>query len=110
MEHSMHQAHNHVMKPINEISFLDKLKMGMSMTMGMDHGGLAGREMAKLMEEDIRNKFFFSLLLTIPLILYSPIGTKLFHIQLPAPIPVTWILFWLTTPVFFYGGWLFLYS
>lgn len=28
----------------------------MKMTMGMEHGGLAGREMAKLMEEDIRNK------------------------------------------------------
>src|SRR2546425_12794403 len=27
-----------------------------------------------------------------------------------APIPVPWLLFLLTTPVFFYSGWIFLYS
>src|SRR3990167_3737031 len=29
---------------------------------------------------------------------------------MPQPIPASWILFFLTTPVFFYSGWLFLYS
>lgn len=102
--------HEHQMKPIDELSFWEKLKMGMTMTMGMDHTGLAGREMAKLMEEDIRNKFFFSLLLTIPIILYSPFGENFLNLHLPTPIPVSWLLFLLTTPVYFYGGWLFLYS
>ncbi|MEO6508978.1 MAG: copper-translocating P-type ATPase [Patescibacteria group bacterium] len=100
----------HTMKPINEMSFWEKLKMSMTMSMGMEHGGLAGREMAKLMEIDIRNKFFFSLLFTIPIILYSPLGEKIFRVHLPSPIPVAWLLFVLTTPVFFYGGWIFLYS
>ena len=107
-ENHNHQEHN--MKPVSEMSFWEKLNMGMSMTMGMDHTGLAGREMAKLMEEDIRTKFFFSLLFTIPIILYSPFGKAILHINLPTPIPVNWLLFLLTTPVFFYGGWLFLYS
>lgn len=106
-EHASH--HDHSMKPVDKMSFWEKFKMGLNMTMGMDHTGKAGREMAKLMEEDIRNKFFFSLLLTIPIVAYS-MGEMLFGWNLPSPIPKPWLLFLLTTPVFFYGGWLFLYS
>ncbi len=80
------------------------------MTMGMDHTGLAGREMARLMEIDIRNKFFFALVFTIPIILYSPLGTEFLGLNLPSPFPLPWLLFLLTTPVFFYSGWIFLYS
>lgn len=101
--------HEHQMTPVSEMSFREKFIMGMTMTMGMDHTGLAGREMAKLMEEDIRNKFFFSLLLTIPILAYT-MGKMLLGWHLPSPIPVPWLLFLLTTPVFFFGGWLFLYS
>lgn len=104
-----HGKMEHTMKPVSEMSFWEKTKMGMTMTMGMDHTGRTGREMAKLMEEDIRNKFFFSLLLTLPILAYS-MGRMLFSWNLPSPIPVPWLLFLLTTPVFFYGGWLFLYS
>ncbi|OGG15420.1 copper-translocating P-type ATPase [Candidatus Gottesmanbacteria bacterium RIFCSPHIGHO2_02_FULL_39_11] len=100
----------HVMKPTSGMSSWEKLKMSMTMSMGMEHGGLAGREMAKLMEEDIRNKFFFALLFSIPIILYSPLGEKIIGVTLPSPIPVPWLLFLLTTPVFFYAGWIFLYS
>lgn len=80
------------------------------MTMGMEHGGLAGREMAKLMEEDIRNKFFFSFFLTIFIVVYSPLGEKILGLKLPSPIPVAWWLLVLTTPVYFFAGWIFLYS
>ena len=93
-----------------DMSFWKKFKMSMTMTMGMEHGGIAGREMAKLMEEDIRNKFFFALILTIPIIAYSPLGSQFLKLSMPQPIPASWILFFLTTPVFFYSGWLFLYS
>ncbi len=88
----------------------EKFKMGLTMTMGMEHGGIAGREMAKLMEEDIRNKFWFSFILTIPIVLYSAMGEMIFGTALPSPLPVPWLLLILTTPVFFYGGWIFLYS
>ncbi|OGJ00442.1 copper-translocating P-type ATPase [Candidatus Nomurabacteria bacterium RIFCSPLOWO2_02_FULL_41_9] len=100
----------HVMGDPSKMGFWEKFKMSMSMTMGMDHTGLAGREMARLMEIDIRNKFFFALILTIPIILYSPLGTEFLKINLPFPIPLPWLLFILTTPVFFYSGWIFLYS
>lgn len=92
------------------ITFLQKFKMSMTMSMGMEHTGLAGREMAKLMEEDIRNKFFVALFLTIPIIAYSPMATNMLGLSLPTPIPASWIMFLLTTPVFFYSGWIFLYS
>lgn len=101
---------HHEMKPVSEMSWWEKFKMSMTMAMGMEHAGLAGREMAKLMEEDIRNKFFFALLLSLPIIAYSPLGEKILSLSLPSPIPVPWLLFFLTTPVFFYSGWIFLYS
>ncbi len=106
--HDIHAGHS--MGDQSKMGFWQKFKMSMSMTMGMDHTGLAGREMARLMEIDIRNKFFFSLLLTIPIILYSPLGTNFLKLNLPSPIPLSWLLFILTTPVFFYSGWIFLYS
>ncbi len=106
-KHDHHPDHG---KAVLKMDFWEKLRMGMKMTMGMEHGGLAGREMARLMEEDIRNKFFFSLILTIPIVAYSPLGEKIMGLRLPEPVPAPWILFILTTPVFFYGGWIFLYS
>ena len=110
MDHGGMGNGEHVMKPVSEMSFWEKTRMGMSMAMGMDHTGLAGREMAKLMEEDIRNKFFVSLLLTIPIVAYSPLGMNILGLNLPSPIPVNWLMFLLTTPVYFYCGWIFLYS
>ncbi len=102
----MGHAH-HAHQTSDQMTRLQKFKMSMTMTMGMDHTGLAGRKMAKMMELDIRNKLIFSLILTIPIVLYSPLGNKL-GIHLPGP--AAWISFVLTTPVYFYSGWLFLYS
>lgn len=101
---------HHAMMMDGDNSFWQRFKMSMTMTMGMDHSGLAGRAMAKMMELDIRLKFFFSLILSVPIIAYSPVGETLLGLKLPAPIPAPWILFILTTPVFFYAGWIFLYS
>ncbi|MCA9318194.1 copper-translocating P-type ATPase [Candidatus Saccharibacteria bacterium] len=113
MEHHQHGTdhaqHAHMMDA-QPTSVWDKFKTSMTMTMGMDHTGLAGREMAKLMEIDIRNKFFFALLLSIPIVLYSALGVKILHVNLPQPIPANWIMLILTTFVFFYSGWIFLYS
>src|SRR3989339_815378 len=60
--------------------------------------------MAAFMEKDMRNRFLWSLLLTIPALLYSPVFTNIFKITLPTPIPQNWILFILTTPVVFKFG------
>ena len=102
--------HEHAVKRASKISRWERFKMSMTMEMGMEHTGVAGREMARLMELDIRNKFFFALILSVPIIFYSPLGKFVFGFQPPAPVPVPWVLFLLTTPVYFYSGWIFLYS
>ncbi|MBI2798034.1 copper-translocating P-type ATPase [Candidatus Saccharibacteria bacterium] len=109
MAHGGHDHHAHMMKE-GKASLLQKFKMSMSMTMGMEHTGLAGREMAKAMELDIRNKFFFALVLSLPIIAYSPLGKNFLGLNLPEPIAAPWLLLILTTPVFFYSGWIFIYS
>src|SRR3989344_5843034 len=63
---------------------------------------------AHSMEEDMRNRFFISLILSIPIFLYSPAATNLFGIHLPSPIPINWLLFILTTPIVFWTGSVFL--
>lgn len=107
--HDIHH-HGHTMHNPSRVGFWRKFTMSMTMTMGMDHTGLAGREMARLMELDIRNKFFFALALTVIITLYSPLATEWLGLMLPSPIAIPWLLFILTTPVFFYSGWIFLYS
>ncbi len=121
-DHQGREMHEHAMgsvgqapfevhaMPTADSSWWDRLRMSMTMTMGMEHTGLAGRETARLMEEDIRNKFFFALVLSLPIIAYSDLGKSMLGLDLPSPIPVPMLLFLLSTPVFLYSGWIFLYS
>lgn len=87
-----------------------------------EHGGPAGHgshdhaamisdpRMAAAMERDMRNRFFVSLILSIPVILYSALGKAIFGSTPPAPFGLgdDWMAFILCTPVVFYGGWVFL--
>jgi Cu2+-exporting ATPase len=65
--------------------------------------------MAREMEADMRMRFFVALVLTIPIILYSSLGTTLFHLRLPVPFGVSpnWVLLVLSTPVVWWCGWIF---
>src|SRR3989344_4855404 len=56
-------------------------------------------QMAKKMEADMRRRFLVSLLLSIPIILYSPVAINFFNLNLPSPIPVNWLLLILTAPI-----------
>jgi Cu2+-exporting ATPase len=62
--------------------------------------------MAAAMERDMRNRFFVALLLTIPVILYSPVAESLFDLDLPGPN--NWIMLLLTTPIVLWAGWIFI--
>ncbi|MBI3976538.1 MAG: copper-translocating P-type ATPase [Armatimonadetes bacterium] len=64
--------------------------------------------MARFMEADMRRRFRWSLVLTIPAVLYSPLGANLLRLRLPEPIPASWMLFLLTTPVVFWSGSIFI--
>jgi P-type Cu2+ transporter len=75
---------------------------------GMGHD-MSDPAMAREMEADMRRRFFVSLVLTIPIILYSSLGTTLFHLHLPTPFGVSpnWVLLVLATPVVWWCGWIF---
>jgi P-type Cu2+ transporter len=65
--------------------------------------------MAAAMERDMRNKFLVALLLTIPTVLYSPLGMNLLGIRLPNfGLGENAIMLLLSTPVVFYSGWIFI--
>src|SRR5712692_8238808 len=74
----------------------------------MEHD-MSDPAMAKQMEADMRNRFFVSLILTIPVVLYSPLGTNLFKLHLPTPFGISpnWVLLVLSTQVVWWGGWIF---
>jgi P-type Cu2+ transporter len=80
----------------------------MAETVQMGHD-MSDPAMAREMEADMRRRFFVSLVLTIPIILYSSLGTTLFHLHLPTPFGVSpnWVLLVLSTPVVWWGGWIF---
>jgi Cu2+-exporting ATPase len=64
--------------------------------------------MAQAMEADMRRRFFIALVLTIPIVLYSPLGVHVLRLHLPTfGISANWILLVLTTPVVWYCGWVF---
>ncbi|MEK7075677.1 MAG: HAD-IC family P-type ATPase, partial [Patescibacteria group bacterium] len=74
-----------------------------------DHeSAMTNPAMAKHMEADMRKRFLISFLLSIPIFLYSPVGVNFFNLDLPAPIPINWILFILTTPIVFWTGSIFI--
>jgi len=91
-----------------EASAPAKMDMGIVDHSMMGHD-MSDPAMARAMEADMRNRFFVSLVLTIPVILYSPLGTNLFKLHLPTPFGISpnWVLLVLATPIVWWGGWIF---
>src|SRR3990167_7953365 len=74
-----------------------------------DHeAAMTNPQMAKKMEQDMRRRFWFSLFLSIPIFLYSPLGLNYFKLTLPTPLPANWLLLILTTPVVLWTGSIFI--
>ena len=71
------------------------------------HGGheamghdMSDPRMAAAMEADMRRRFWVALVLSLPVVAYSPLGTLLLGgRQLPAPIDRNWTLLLFSTPV-----------
>src|SRR5260221_636755 len=91
-----------------EASAPAKMDMGIVDHSMMGHD-MSDPAMARAMEADMRNRFFVSLLLTIPVVLYSPLGVNLFKLHLPTPFGISpnWVLLVLATPIVWWGGWIF---
>jgi Cu2+-exporting ATPase len=78
-------------------------------SMGRMSHEMSDPAMAREMEADMRTRFVVSLVLTIPIILYSSLGTTLLHLHLPTPLGVSpnWVLLVLSTPIVWWCGWTF---
>jgi P-type Cu2+ transporter len=106
------RAHRTIVHPAMEdraeASAPAKMDMGIVDHSMMGHD-MSDPAMARAMEADMRNRFFVSLVLTIPVILYSPLGVNLFKLHLPTPFGISpnWVLLVLATPIVWWGGWIF---
>ena len=108
-----HLGHGVDAQPISMGTKHDRMQYEMPATHA-DHGDHADHDMsdpnmAATMERDMRNRFFVALLLTIPTVLYSPLGMNLLGLRLPAfGLGENLIMLLLSTPVVFYCGWIFI--
>jgi P-type Cu2+ transporter len=94
MDHAAHPAMGH------DMAAMDHAAMGHDMS---DPG------MAAAMERDMRTKFFSALVLTIPTVLYAPLGMNVFGVRLPTfGLDINLIMLILSTPIVFYCGWMFI--
>jgi Cu2+-exporting ATPase len=96
MDHTQHQMHD-----MSGMENMDHSKMehhDMSKMSHSDHeSAMTDPKMAEFMEKDMRNRFFWSLLLTIPTLLFT-------YLPISTIIPKNWLLLLLVTPIVFKFG------
>lgn len=92
MDHSMHMGHNH-----GDIA--DSKEMDHSMHMDYEHGGMDH----SMHMGNFKQKFWLSLILAIPIILFSPMMGMEFPFQITFP-GSDWLVLILATILFIYGG------
>jgi len=107
--HSTYSCHNHSA----HVGHNGKNKSGHH-----DHASMMSNPlMAKQMEKEMRIGFIISLLLTIPIVLYSSLGQKILGVNLPAPLPISLafpdgginlLSLLLASLVVFWPGWIFI--
>src|SRR5215204_877671 len=75
----------------------------------MGHGGHHGGMSMDAMVRDMRNRFLVAVLLSIPILLWSPIGREVIGFDAPAPFGLRDDVFSLilSLPVIFYSSWIF---
>jgi len=92
-------------------SKMDHSKMDHSKMDHSDHGaipmGMAGHDHHKMMIKDFKKRFWISIIISVPILIFSPMIQSFFgyHWLLPGN---PYILFGLSSIVYFWGGWPFL--
>jgi P-type Cu2+ transporter len=76
-----------------------------AMSHGGHHAGMSMDDMAR----DMRNRFLVAALLSVPILLWSPIGREVIGFDAPAPfgLPDDILSLILSLPVIFYSSWIF---
>lgn len=112
--HSGHKHHDHANHESHEMSHKeehaehDHTAMGHGGHMGHSPGhGEMGHDHHKMMIEDFKRRFWVSLVLTIPILAFSPMIQGFFGYEWLLP-GNPYILFALSSIVYFWGGWPFL--
>ncbi|GAB3294271.1 heavy metal translocating P-type ATPase [Parasphingorhabdus pacifica] len=85
-----------------------EVEEGRSPHEAMGHGGHAAMSMADMVA-DMRNRFLVALLFSIPIVVWSPIGSEVLGLDVPTPFGLrqdVWALL-LSLPVIFYSCWIF---
>lgn len=96
MDHAKHEMPDHAGHDMSKMSHMDH------------EAAMTNPQMAKAMESDMRRRFWIAFILTIPIVILSPLGLNLLKITLPTTFPTNWILFILSTPVVFWTGSIFI--
>jgi P-type Cu2+ transporter len=75
----------------------------------MGHGGGHGGMSMEAMVADMRNRFLFAAVLSVPILLWSPIGREVLGFSVAAPFGLRDDVFslLLSVPVIFYSAWIF---
>ncbi|MFZ1798902.1 MAG: heavy metal translocating P-type ATPase, partial [Chitinophagaceae bacterium] len=97
------ENHGHNQKEKMDHSKMDHSKM--------DHGaipmGMAGHDHHKMMIRDFKKRFWVSTIISVPILIFSPMIQNFFGYQWLLP-GNAYILFGLSSIVYFWGGWPFL--
>jgi Cu2+-exporting ATPase len=107
--HAEHMSHEMTAPPAEQVGH--EMAAGDAMRSpqeAMGHGGHAGMSM-DAMVRDMRNRFLVAALLSIPIVLWSPIGRNVLNFDVAAPFGLrddVWLLL-LSLPVIFYSSWIF---
>ncbi|HEU4575958.1 MAG TPA: copper-translocating P-type ATPase [Chitinophagaceae bacterium] len=114
MDHSKHEHHQQQEMDYSKMnhSNLPDDKAGMDHSkMQHDHGsipmGMAGHDHHKMMIADFKKRFWVSLILTIPVLILSPMIQGFFGYSLSVP-GNPYVLMALSSVIYFWGGWPFL--
>ena len=75
----------------------------------MGHGGHNPGMSMESMAKDMRRRFMVAALLSVPILLWSPIGREVLNFTVPAPFGLRddVFTFFLSLPVIFYSAWIF---
>ncbi|MBK5270404.1 MAG: copper-translocating P-type ATPase [Bacteroidia bacterium] len=92
-------------------SKMDHSKMDHSKMDHGDHGaipmGMAGHDHHKMMIQDFKKRFWVSIIIAIPILVFSPMIQMFFNYEWLLP-GNSYILFGLSSIIYFWGGWPFL--
>jgi P-type Cu2+ transporter len=92
--HEMHEGHEEAGRSAQDV-----------MGHGGGHGGMSMQDMVS----DMRNRFLFAAVLSVPVLLWSPIGREVLGFSVAAPFGLRDDVFslLLSVPVIFYSAWIF---